>query len=267
MGKVIRITGIILLCTFIFAGCRMKGYDSGSWALPSNSVSYDKRDGNETDMMYITVGDRSYMPYGTAGKRINEDMIRECLGYTDGDRNARIYTLSNDPYDNYLMLYNVSGIMEQPDFWRASDTMGKSVFTPDFINSLGYDAWASSGGYGELREAKTGLVINADDIVLLSYEYTINGRPGGGGQTGHADGTVIGKGEVFNIGITEVDIRDKADEEAAFDAAIQFSVTDSSGQVHKVDGVYERQRMLGSVLNDLEIRNDPAGGYFLFEDV
>lgn len=35
----------------------------------------------------------------------------------------------------------VDGIMNQPDFWRAIDTRGMVIDTPDYIDSLGYSYW------------------------------------------------------------------------------------------------------------------------------
>lgn len=39
------------------------------------------------------------------------------------------------------MNYYVNGMMEQPDFYRAIDTVGVDVHTPNYIESLDYDIW------------------------------------------------------------------------------------------------------------------------------
>jgi hypothetical protein len=31
--------------------------------------------------------------------------------------------------------------MEQFDFWRSVDTIGKEIDVPDFIDSMGYEIW------------------------------------------------------------------------------------------------------------------------------
>ena len=32
-------------------------------------------------------------------------------------------------------------LMNQPVFWRATDTRGQEIFTPAFIENLGYGYW------------------------------------------------------------------------------------------------------------------------------
>ena len=52
-----------------------------------------------------------------------------------------------------------------------------------------------------------------------------------------------------------------------FELTLTFSVTDTDGKVHEIDGEYTREMMLGASLSDLEIREDGNGGYILFEDI
>ena len=86
------------------------------------------------------------MPYGKIGKTLHENDIDVCVGYLvqDGekDTNQRVYTLVDDTEHNYLMDYYVaSDFMNQPVFWRAIDTKGKEIVTPEFIDSLEYSYW------------------------------------------------------------------------------------------------------------------------------
>lgn len=43
---------------------------------------------------------------------------------------AEVYTVA---------AYHIRGIMEQFNFWRALDTVGKTMETPDYIDSLQYN--------------------------------------------------------------------------------------------------------------------------------
>lgn len=255
-----------LIGAFMVAGCSMNGYKGGNWELPDNAVNLACKEDKDQGTMIYECNGRSYSPYGTSAGRIGSDTIRDCLGYTGNDKNTRVYSLSSDPYDNYLMVLNVNGIMEQPVFIRAIDTKNESVFTPDCIKPLGYEEWGSSGAYDKIRTADVGITLNAPDIREIGYEYSVNGRNGGGGSVCNADGSVINKGELFNIGVSETDIKGKAGLDEPFDVSMAFTVTDKDGNVHKVEGTLEHEMMLGSSLMNFEIRTDTNGGYVLFED-
>lgn len=39
------------------------------------------------------------------------------------------------------MIYTRETLMNQPDFFRAVDTKGKKIDTPNYIDSLNYNYW------------------------------------------------------------------------------------------------------------------------------
>ena len=55
-------------------------------------------------------------------------------------------------------------------------------------------------------------------------------------------------------------------QEGVPESATVTEVTDKDGNVHKVEGIFEHEMMLGSSLNNLEIQSGPDGGYVLSED-
>ncbi len=118
--------------------------------LPVDPIEFEmgefaNEDNPEDGYRTIEYKGRTYLPYGTLGKTIRKNDIGTCLGYLvqDGEKleEVRVYTLTGDTEQNYLMDYNQIGVMEQPSFWRAMDTKGKEVFTPAYIDSLGYEYW------------------------------------------------------------------------------------------------------------------------------
>ncbi len=264
MRRIVIATAV--LGAVMLTGCSMNGYRGGCWELPVNPVSIEEKDDGDKGQVIYEYNGRSYSPYGTLGSRLTDGTVRDCLGYIGNDKNTRIYSLSEDPYDNYLMIVNVDGIMEQPSFVRAIDTKDKSVFTPEYITSLSYEEWSSSGSYDKIRRASIMTICNAEDIKEIGYEFTVNGRNGGGGAVCNADGSVIGKGELVCIEISEPDLNGKVDLDKPFDVSMVFTVTDKDGNVHNVTGSFEKQMMLGSSVNDIEIRSGAPGEYTLFVD-
>lgn len=75
---------------------------------------------------------------------LKENDIEACVGYLvqngEDSTDYRVYTLSYNANDDYLMLY-VDGVMNQPDFWRATDTRGMVIDTPEYIDNLDYTYW------------------------------------------------------------------------------------------------------------------------------
>ena len=88
---------------------------------------------------------RTYIPYGTIGKTLHSKDIDACIGYVisdNGDTDTRLYTLTADNAHNYLMEHYVATtLMNPPTFYRAVDTKGKVIKTPDYISSLEYSYW------------------------------------------------------------------------------------------------------------------------------
>lgn len=135
---------LFILC---FSGCSNMIYPD----LPADSTAYEMGsfvDKNHDDAMYSTIeyNGRIYMPYGTLGSAIHSKDIEKCIGYimqdNSDDNEIRLFTLTDDPENNYLMdCYVGTNFMNQPTFMRAIDTKGKDIATPKFIESLEYSLW------------------------------------------------------------------------------------------------------------------------------
>ena len=146
-----RIIVLIICVLFVFAlnGCGKSIYPD----LPEQAAAFETGsfiDTNDDDAGYVTIeyNGRTYMPYGTIGKTLHADDIDACIGYvitdnsTDTDTDTRLFTLVEDKEHNYLMEHYVATtLMNQPIFYRAVDTRGKTIKTSDFIISLEYQYW------------------------------------------------------------------------------------------------------------------------------
>lgn len=136
-----------VLFAFGLTGCGQTEYPN----LPDNSIAFEMGeyvDTEDNDVIYGTImyQGRTYMPYGTLSNTIDAKDINSCIGYMVQDGNAdtdeRLYTLASDGECNYLMEYYVAdNMMNQPYFWRAIDTRGEDISTPDYIDSLEYQYW------------------------------------------------------------------------------------------------------------------------------
>ena len=149
-----KLFGILLLGVFILGitGCEVKYPD-----LKDNAVAFSMgefTDESDNDAKYGTIeyNGRTYMPYGTLKGVIKSQNINKCIGYIiadessssivdENDRDTRVYTLIEDANENYLMIYTRETLMNQPDFFRAVDTKGKKIDTPNYIDSLNYNYW------------------------------------------------------------------------------------------------------------------------------
>jgi hypothetical protein len=80
-----------------------------------------------------------YIPYGTQGKKITNKEVGSCIAYSETDSNGRFYKVNGN--NDFVASYYVDGEMEQFDFWRSADTIGKEIDVPDFIDNLGYEIW------------------------------------------------------------------------------------------------------------------------------
>lgn len=139
----ILLVGIFI--AIVLVGCGQSIYPE----LPKNAVAFDMKeitDETDDDTLYGTFeyNGRTYMGYGTLAGTLKDNDIEACLGYLvqDGEDSTdyRVYTLSCNTNNDYLMIY-VDGVMNQPDFWRAIDTRGVVIDTPEYIDSLGYVYW------------------------------------------------------------------------------------------------------------------------------
>ena len=93
----------------------------------------------------IEYNGRAYIWYGTLKNKIGGNDVGKCLGYIIQDgvimKDSRVFLLKADPDANYLVRFSIGGIMEQPDFFRALDSKGKTINTPLYIESLGSSYW------------------------------------------------------------------------------------------------------------------------------
>lgn len=136
----------LLAALLLLSGCGPRI----DYSLPENPTEFvmeefvnsaDPEDG----YMTFTYNGRTYVPYGCPKGRITGNDVGACLGFCvqDGvkDKDTRILLLNEDREANYLIQIHVNGIMDQPVFFRAADTVGKEISTPGCIESLDYDFW------------------------------------------------------------------------------------------------------------------------------
>lgn len=256
----------LMSAVLLMSGCSLLNGNKEALELPPNPQSFDKIYDEDTGDTTINVNGKTYSYFGILNDKMSNESIRECLGYVNGDKDTRIYTLYEDPYDNYIMIKHVNGIMDQPEFLRAFDTRQKDIFTPSYIKSAGYECWGSSGMHYEMPAASVGFTVNAENIKLVNYAVDINGEPTFFGQTGILSGRVLSKGDHNILEITEFEAGSNADKDKPFKVGLTFSVVDMDGTEYEVEGVYEREMMFGAYLDGLEIRED-NGRYYLFKDV
>jgi len=93
----------------------------------------------------IEYNGRTYIWYGTLNGSIDGSDIGKCLGYIVQDgvamKDVRVFLLNADSSENYLLQLVSGGMMDQPVFFRAFDTRGKTIDTPPFIERLEYPFW------------------------------------------------------------------------------------------------------------------------------
>ena len=154
MKKRSSLAALILTLMVAVSGCGQAIYDHNQLgSLKFESLEFVNP--TDCDDIYgaIEYEERIYVPYGTLKGRVQEQDIKECLGYViQNETNSsapdpentdfRVYTLTDDPDCNFLMeKYVGESVMDQPYFYRALDTLGQNVKTPKFIEDLGYDVW------------------------------------------------------------------------------------------------------------------------------
>lgn len=120
------------------------------YSLPHDPIAFDtgnfvNPDNSDDTYLSITYNGRTYIGYGTLKNSIDGDYVGKCLGYRvqEGKKieDSRFFLLNADKADNYLVEIDIAGEMSQPLFFRATDTAGKDISTPDCIESLDYDYW------------------------------------------------------------------------------------------------------------------------------
>lgn len=126
------------------AGCGTPvNYDLPEEPIEFHTAEFTNPDDPEDGYLAIEYKGRSYIPYGTGS--VGGKDLGPCLGYIvqEGEQREddRIFPLTADPAENYLAECSVGGFMDQPIFYRATDTRGRDVDTPRFIESLEYGFW------------------------------------------------------------------------------------------------------------------------------
>lgn len=142
--KAIKRTAALLGTMFLLTGCGNGiNYDLPDDPVKFETQSYVSPKDKDDGYQIIEYSGRRFIPYGTIHRSLKGGDVGDCLGYIvqDGveDKNARIYQLTET--DNYLTEIFINGEMQQPIFYRAEDTIGKNIDTPDYILSLDYDLW------------------------------------------------------------------------------------------------------------------------------
>ena len=152
-----RIVAVLIACLlFLLNGCGKKYPEPGSDAVGfQTSVFNDENSDNEGYLTFEYNG-RTYMPYGTQKGSLKAKDLDRCVGYIvqDGnassvadpnDKDTRVYTLTADKETNFLMVHYIAmNWMNPPAFFRATDTRGKEIDVPSFIDDLGYEYWQSA---------------------------------------------------------------------------------------------------------------------------
>ena len=229
-----------LSVSFLFSGCSaMSGFFAKAPEMEANAQSIQMYDSDDMNSMLITVNGRTYAPYGVVKKYMSKDSLRECIGYVDDDKDCRIYTLQEDPFDNYLIEKNVNGFMDPDMFWRDITTIEDDIFTPEYIESLKYEEWDKSGAYSEMKEYDVDITVEAEDVYEISMNYKVNGVDCGVAGVRNADKTEIKKGDVLSMSVTEVSIYGKFDKNDPLDVEGYFHVETMSGEEYDLEYVFK----------------------------
>lgn len=151
LGILLIGVGVVVLVSI---GCGIKYPDLESDAIGFKVSSYiDENDPDDAGYLTIEYNCRTYMPYGTLKGTLKEKDIEKCVGYIIQDENSssipdknnkdtRIYTLTDDEDNNFLMEYYIkTDLMNPQTFYRAIDTKGKDIDIPSYIDDLNYNYW------------------------------------------------------------------------------------------------------------------------------
>ena len=256
-----KILALILSGAFLMSGCSLMNRTPAP-DLPAGAPSFTQ-ESSATGEAVINYNGREYAFFGTLNGSMSNESLRQCLGYIGDDENERLYTLMEDPFDNYLVAKNTSGVMDQPGFYRATDTKNKDILTPSYIESLGYESWGSSGLHYEERTAVIGIVCEADNVVEIKYSADINGEHSNIGGVRYGNMGVLKHGDLLTIEILERSVVKFTEPDKPFSVRITFTVIDKSGNESKVNGEFTHDMMLGGYFRQLEVHYSECEGYFL----
>ena len=149
------------ICLFILIGVMVLGLTGCGEKypdLPADAIAFKtsefvyENNGDDESFLQITYNGRAYIGYGELHNSLSQKKVDKCIGFivrdssntsvVTSDKKLRVYTLTDDPDENYLMIYDTSfSLMNKPSFWRAVDTRGRNVKTPMYIGESDFAYW------------------------------------------------------------------------------------------------------------------------------
>ena len=138
---------ICCLCA-VFAAVFTAGCGRDYLKLPDDPIefvpySFLSEDTQGLDV--IVLDERPFVVYGTLKDSLKlDEVVDKVLGYrysenAPDDRSEFVIKLNGT--DDYLMVYYADAFMQPPVFYRALDTEGQDIYTPDYIESYGDSIW------------------------------------------------------------------------------------------------------------------------------
>ena len=249
MKNINKIKAAALAGTLVFAamfsGCSHSLKNEERFQLPDNPESFEMTDIDSSSLNTIEVYGRTYMPYGSLKGKLKYIAIQDCLGYLDNDKNLRVYTLNDDPYDNYLMVVNVDRMNETPDIWRDFSTYGEDIFTPKIVEPAGYEEWGNSDIHYEMECVQFDIKIDAENVKEITMNYYSGDNFIGSSGGSRADNKVIDKGDVFSFEIPEMTAKKLAPEGGPFEIRCEFTLQAENNDTYTVEGGFEGSVKLG----------------------
>ena len=252
-----------LSVSFLFSGCSgIMEYFAKAPEMQPNAQSFKMYDSDQMNSMLIDVNGRTYAPYGVVKMSMSKSSLKECIGYVNDNKDSRLYTLNEDPFDNYLIQKSVRGFMDPDTIWRDISTIEDEVLTPEYIDPLNYEEWAKSGCYSEMKEFNVDILLDADDVYELSMDYKVNGEDCGTSGVRNANKTELKKGDIYDMSIAEISIYGKFDKDGPLDVECHFHVETMSGEMHDLEYVFKDTVELGDKIS-LTLTGNAKDGYIL----
>ena len=261
----IEITVVLLTGALLLSGCSSFGKRKygRSYNLPLGTSMYESYYDEDFGEMSLDFFGKNYTQFGWTDEYVPDDEIEKCIGYCDHNEDMRVYYLKDDPDHNYVMVVNLNSIKGDWSFYRDQDTVNRDIFTPDYIESNGYECWGSSGVHcSDAKEpASIALKVKCDYVKSVNCNVTVNGGKTFRYEAASDSGKVITKGDFVYMKILPEEL-DGIDTDKPFSMEVTFTVTDGSGNEHPVEGSYSHDMMLGAYLFNIDIEYDDAGGYY-----
>lgn len=131
----------------LLAGCG----DDKVYDLPGNAVEFEQTacpaenaEGQISEYETIVFGGKNYYLYGVNNGRFSDSDVARCVGFTDREQERRVCTLAGT--DDYIMKIYIGSFRDEPVFYRAGDTVGEEIYTPDYIRCTVYELWGAEPG-------------------------------------------------------------------------------------------------------------------------